>query len=165
MAAPSSPTDVYKCCSYTCLACSKPGSVVFVKADASNSLIKQDTKTDKSQASTEPSTPSSSQRTLTSPPSINRKKILFENISEVGVIRAYSSNDNEATKEVELFEPYELTRGRSFSYDGTLNRFVESIETATSDDDTVDRLIGLSINMEDDVDKLMFGTPWEKTQN
>jgi hypothetical protein len=102
---------------------------------------------------------------LTSPPSINRKKILFENISEVGVIRAYSSNDNEATKEVELFEPYELTRGRSFSYDGTLNRFVESIETTTSDDDTVDRLIGLSINMEDDVDKLMFGTPWEKTQN
>lgn len=172
--APSTSIDVHNCRSLTCIACNRTSSVVFVKADVPESIVpcKSLSSTERSQASTEPSSLSlnSSQEILTPPPSIVRKRIIFENISSVGVIRAISSNPNDE-RDAELFRPhelnpepntntnakeindmqlnvpYKLTRSRSID---TLDRFVASIETAFAHED------------EEDVDDVIFGNPWKR---
>jgi hypothetical protein len=173
----TSSTDVHNCRSLTCMACSQSGSVVFVRVDKPNKVI-DPCKTEISLASTAPSSPSpsSSQRVLTPPPSIQRKHVIFENISSVGVIRAFSSNPTTNTKtsqldapsksnvtvdespkhndvveykkqdEMILNVPYKLTRSRSLD---SLDRFIASIEAVKVRE------------QEEDVDQLMFGTPWK----
>lgn len=171
MAALLSPTDVHNCRSLTCIACNHSGSVLFVKADVSNKILckpKLAINEQTSQASTAPSSPSpsSSQKTLTPPSTISRKRVIFENISSVGVICAFSSNPNLTmkdddsndfkvklpynfnvrTEDAKLNVPYKLTRARSMD---SLDRFVASIESARACEE------------EDDVDQLIFGTPWK----
>ena len=171
MKPPPSYTDVHKCSSLLCTACTQTGSVFFVKAavpkKAANQC-KELSSGERSQASTAPSSPSPSrsQKTLTPPPSIARKQVLLENISSVGVIRAFRSNDiydtnhdgvNDANKKVtglefmehkdfELNVPYKLTRSKSMD---SLDRFVANIESGHVRDD------------EEDPDYLIFGTPWK----
>lgn len=103
-----------------------------------------------SQASTAPSSPSNSQTTLVpTGANIKPQSILFENISSVGIIRAYSSSNQKQLmqEEEDLATPYPMTRSRSLSDDESLALFVEKIESAEWNDS--------------DVDQLMFGNPWE----
>lgn len=150
MSAPPSVTDVHNCRSLRCIACSKPGTISFIKVDVPDRTNQSDAKSnDNSRASTASSSLSPSQRTLTPPSSVSRqKKILFENISSVGVIRAFSDANRPATGD-ELRKPYTLTRSRSVSDEESLKQFIESIEST----DTCDE--------EDDVDGLIFDTPWK----
>jgi hypothetical protein len=69
----------------------------------------------------------------------------------VGVIRAFSGADH-PTKEDELPQPYKLTRSRSVSDEESLKLFINSIESADDRDE------------EDDVDGLIFGTPWKRNE-
>lgn len=155
------------------MACSQSGSVVFIRVDKPNKKI-DPCKTETSLASTAPASPSptASQRSLTPPPSIQRKQVIFENISSLGVIRAISSNpttmtanssrlnepnkpnaavdesptvENKKQAEMKLNVPYKLSRARSLD---SLDRFIASIESAKFRE------------QEEDVDELMFGTPW-----
>ncbi|KAL3801264.1 hypothetical protein HJC23_012664 [Cyclotella cryptica] len=152
MSAPPSATDVHNCRSLTCIACSKPGTVVFVKANVPDRRNQKndDKSNDESQASTASSSPSPSQRTLTPPSSVSRQKIVFENMSSVGVIRAFSGANRCTSGDELLHKPYKLTRSRSVSDEESLKQFIESIESA----DTCDE--------EDDIDGLIFGTPWKR---
>ena len=170
MKPPPSYSDVHKCSSLLCTACTQTGSVFFVKAavpkKAANQC-KESSSGERSQASTAPSSPSPSrsQKTLTPPPSIARKQVLFQNISSVGMIRAFRSNDIDDTnhdgvnkankkdtdafmehKDLELNVPYKLTRSKSMD---SLDRFVAKIESGHVRDD------------EEDPDHLIFGTPWK----
>ena len=170
MKPPPSYTDVHKCSSLLCTACNQTGTVTFVKAEVPKKAAdqyKESSSGERSQASTAPSSPSPSrsQKTLTPPPSVVRKKVLFENISSVGVIRAFRSNDINDTnlddgnetdkkntdskiterKDLKLNVPYKLTRSRSMD---SLDRFVAHIEAGHIRDD------------EEDPDHLIFGTPW-----
>eukprot|EP00569_Conticribra_weissflogii_P001236 CAMPEP_0171353814 /NCGR_PEP_ID=MMETSP0878-20121228/44384_1 /TAXON_ID=67004 /ORGANISM="Thalassiosira weissflogii, Strain CCMP1336" /LENGTH=230 /DNA_ID=CAMNT_0011859771 /DNA_START=1472 /DNA_END=2164 /DNA_ORIENTATION=+ len=160
--------DVHLCNSLMCTACNRKESIVtFVKVNETD-RCKAEAKSPTT-ASKDPKpidkAPSPGSTALTSPSTssfhstrdnyegmttnIIPPKILFENISAVGVIRGFRAGKEPKTKEGEqaalhsedLSKPYEMTRSKSFSDDEeSLKLFVEKIES-----------------MEEDVDVVMFG--------
>ena len=159
--------DVHVCNSIACSACNHPEKYVkFVKTiekgikqvatRGDQQLHNRDcdktmnrSKCEWSQASTAPSSPSTSRNTLMpSKPITGNQIVLFERFSSIGIIRAYSSRTNRKEREDDIAKPYEMTRSRTFSDDESLNLFIENIES-------IDRCDG------EDVDNLMFGNPWK----
>ena len=121
----------------------------FVKTGVHQTPVNCET----SQTSTAQSSLDSSQRSMTqSVPTSRQQKVLFENASAVGTIRAYSSPyDHNDEYEPELAKPSEFRRSsRSYSDDESLNVFIENIESTT-----------VSYEELDEIDELMFGEPWK----
>jgi len=140
------PTDVQKCRSLLCLACNQFSSVTFVTVQAPSKINGQCelTLSDVSEASTAPSSFATSQRTLTPASSISMTPL--EIISSLGEIHDHSFiADDKSDDELKLNVPYKLTRAKSKE---SLDRFIASIESASEHIE------------EEDVDELMFGTPW-----
>lgn len=160
--------DVHLCNSLMCSVCNRKESIVtFVKVNETDRCIakaKSPTTASKIPKPTD-NAPSPDSTVLTSPTTSSSHsnrgnyegtatntippKILFENISAVGVIRGFRAEKEPVAKETEqaelhsedLSKPYEMTRSKSFSDDEeSLKLFVEKIES-----------------MEEDVDVVMYG--------
>eukprot|EP00581_Thalassiosira_minuscula_P006277 CAMPEP_0183748356 /NCGR_PEP_ID=MMETSP0737-20130205/67728_1 /TAXON_ID=385413 /ORGANISM="Thalassiosira miniscula, Strain CCMP1093" /LENGTH=164 /DNA_ID=CAMNT_0025984077 /DNA_START=1117 /DNA_END=1611 /DNA_ORIENTATION=+ len=108
-----SPLDVHTCNSLLCTACRSESTVKFVKTTETSAESRKNC--------TQKPSSNHTKRTNLQP------KLIIENISSIGIIRAYSSNHQTLGQgDIEL-----LNGTESISDDESVLRFIESIENGT----------------------------------